>query len=527
MRFNTCTSVLFAALAALILWAAPTSAQNDLIFLSRLTGPTEISFDRLTANDMAGPPSTTPTFSSTSRGSLSVGANSVTYSPSPGFRQFGLDSFQYSYSASGADNQTLTINATVFLVADLKVSLVPLDPPGATAPAWSRLDLLSLSPPTTPPPGAQSFTATVNGQDGFLLYSSLANDPEPPSGGTMIFELDVGECDVCATVIARTSFGNTSAFELILESGEMIFARAWLDDGSYVDTAKVPISQNAIEVTWWMEHAGGAGDGGLILLVDGEMVGELTALENHGFTTAATLAQRFGTMDSTGGPGTLDFLNVRMWTSEQPLRYRPRFADGAESNSFDSWSTITPNGQLAVNSLASSLTQRSFSVTAAIGTTAAMVHSTTNDEHSLRLRFMLDGYSLSAGTRTRLVVASDPVNSTPAFEVELRRRSDRVKLRLLAVQDDGSQSISPWLVFFDEEGPLQVDLAWWAATAGSTGGFDFQVTGTTLKRSTQTLDNGGSRIDQLDFGATNTTTGSTSAKPDGGYLLLDDIEIWY
>ncbi len=524
MRLNARVfSSIVAVMATLTVLPEPALAQDDLILLSRLAGPTTISLDFLMANDLATSGPSTMAFFPPSRGSLSVTPTAVIYTPDPKFHQFGLDSFQYIYQVADEDQNKAPLQATVFLVADLKVTLAVPGPPGGSANGWTTVNLPIQ--PTASPQG-QSFTVTVGGPASYLEYVIPA-DPQPVTGGTMAHNVDGDLCPGCETTISSIVFGAVPGFELRLNTLNQVYARAWLDDGSYVDTASFSTMSGRLELTWWLEYAEGAENGGLILTVDNQIAEELTDLENYSFSGASTIFHRVGSLNSTLASGQLIFSNLQIWTSALPLRYPPRLAEGAENSTFDSWSTVNLAGQIMINPSVSSLHQQTFMILTGVGTTAAMVHNIDDSENSLRLRFMLDPYSMTDGMRTFVVTADDPADSVPAFRVELIRRSSYVKLRVRATQDSGPQAISSWLSFPDSTGPLHVDVAWWAATANSQGRIDLSVTGVTTKSVSTPLTNTASLVNQLNFGASNTTNNTIFVPFKGSFLLLDDIEIWY
>ena len=474
------------------------------------------------------------TWTPATRGQLSMASDGLSYEPDADFRDVGIDSFRISHPHMQPQERT------VHLVADLKESSFALNPLNAACeldPGWLLIDDGDRISLTSNGDGSMCFFEFALG-DVQGAYTHATDAQTGHGGGNTCLTLDPGDPfdpgnptsfapGFETALVAGVSLTGILLFDLRLEAGPALVARARRQDGSMESTSPIPISyaSQLIELNWWFASASGADDGGLLLLRDGVLEAAIPGVDNFDFADHE-IQWKFGLMDPTqDSSGIVAMWDLELWTSQTPPIYEPLFSDSASDGSLASWSDV-------VNAAAVTFYQPTpgsdpeLSLTLSAGAPVALCDDTANAERHYRAAFSvgLGGLAPSASTTWTLFAAEQDLGNgriASPFRLEVRRQpfGSVFQMRALAKDRHGEEA-TQWVTLSSSQPRVEVALQWWASqNQASSGGLVLRVDGNVEAELSQ-LSNDSDRVDSTCLGAMDLPLGVN------GQLIVDDFVAW-
>ena len=473
----------------------------------------------------------TASWTSPSHGDLDEDQGGLFYRPGLEFWETGIDSFRVHHGHLPPSGRS------VFLIADLKVDEFATNPLADCQldPSWTWVgDPGNFGVGSSPDGSDCPLLLTLGGSSGYLASAWTQTGP---GGGNTSITLDPGRPvglggttyispEFPPSLAAGVTRDGRTVFELELQEGLELVARAYLGDGTEVSTAPLPLAFEfqKIELNWWFASAPGAADGGLILLRDGVLEASLSGIDNFDFL-GQEWSWNIGLLDPTqGATGVLAMKEQGVWTSPQQPVFEPLFADSAAGGSLEAWSAVV-NPQKILILVPFEGADPELFLTISAGTPVILQDDSPAAERYYKASFSLGVDELQAlsGVSWTLFEGrqSGVTRRAPPFRLEVRRRLLGTGFEIRALVQEGfSEPATQW-VELPSSPRVEVSLQWWASRqpGQSDGGLLLRIDRVT-RAQLGGLANDGVRIDQTSLGAIGIPVGI------GGQLIIDDFIAW-
>lgn len=358
-------------------------------------------------------------------------------------------------------------------------------------------------------------------------HTSITVDPGEPWGGGGPTSTVQVPTDYEVVLAAAQLGDGTRVFELALQEGPTLVARAFLGDGSDVSTDPIEISheRQVIDLVWWFPNSAVTVDGGLLLLKDGELLGAVEGVDNFAFLHLP-LEWKFGSLEpSLESTGSFYVLDPEVWTSASKPVYEPLFSDSATDGTLDGWSdVVNPHKVSVLRPFPGGDRELSLAISGAEAVT--LRDDSPDGEHNYHGSFDLgvEGLQGLNGVTWTLFAAGElmPTSAYPPFRLQVRRRpvGEGFEIRAQAA-DSENEVVTPWVPIATSQSRVKVSVHWWAAPnpLEPEGGLVLSLDDT-QRAELQGLANSAARVDHTHLGAQDLFLGIV------GQLILDDFVAW-